>query len=213
MVDAKVLLNYFNKPWFYSTSMPIRKKKLIQIASWTSAILISNQWTTGRAPSFWKGGLKWFFFPRSGDRVIPSHTVIANLLGSYQGVLSLIRNKTICGPQSNQCIVAERISEHQVKPLLHLQLQASFFLFVCVWCYCSTDGLMAAPTSLGYLPLHFSARQEFFLRDAQIKFQPSSELTPTAFCPQIRFILAFARASCSQQWVFRWHPDVFRVIP
>ena len=33
----------------------------------------------------------------------------------------------------------------------------------------------------------FSQTRIFVLGDDQIKFQPSSELTPTAFCPQIRF--------------------------
>jgi len=149
-------------------------------------------------------------FSCSDDHVISSHTVIANSTyssGSYQSILSLISNKTIHGPQSNQCIVSYRISEHQVKPLLRLQLQVFF---------CAVNAPLtawwAAPTSLGNLPLQFSASQQNkCIRDGRIKFQPSSELTTTAFCPQIRFIIAFAKASCSQQWVFRWH--VLHVIP
>ena len=38
MVDAKVLLNFFKKPWFYSKS-----KATYKIASCTSAFIISNQ--------------------------------------------------------------------------------------------------------------------------------------------------------------------------
>ena len=72
-------------------------------------------------------------FSCSDDRVISSHTVIANSTyssGSYQSILSLISNKTIHGPQSNQCIVSDRISEHQVKPLLTCNCKHFFFCAV-----------------------------------------------------------------------------------
>ena len=186
----------------------------LKIASWTSGILISNQWTACRGPSFLEGGAQVIFFPCSDDRVIiiSSHTVIANSTyssGSYQSILSLISNKTIHGPQSNQCIVSDPISEHQVKPLLTCNCKHFFFFCAVIT---PLTAWWAAPTSLGKLPLQFSASQQNkCMRDGRIKFQPSSELTATAFCPQIRFIIAFAKASCSQQWVFRWH--VLHVIP
>ena len=75
----------------------------LKIASWTSGMLISNQWTACKGPSFFRRGWGDLFFSCSDDRVISSHTVSANSTyssGSYQSILSLISNKTIHGPQS-----------------------------------------------------------------------------------------------------------------
>ena len=60
-------------------------------------------------------------------------------------------------------------SEAPVAPVI----PSTFYFYFFMCCYCSADGLMAAPISLGYLPLHFSARQGFFFFERCSNFIPA----------------------------------------